>query len=263
MFDAQALAKLLEPFPAEKVQWKPGAISPDRTRALGLAYVDQRDYMARLDEVDPAWQDEYQVITAADRVMVVCRLTVQGITRTGDGEAPLTTERGEQDENALTSASAQAFKRACAKFGLGRYLYEVPKVWAEYDPDKRAFTREGLARLYALLGKDGDRPSEPPAPTDSQPAATNGGQSGQSASQNGDQNRRPAPSKPSNHRPAQPNGQSVVVRFGKYSGKTLEQIAREDPEYLKWLAENWQWEPGRAAARAMVAQMEKGGKAPF
>ena len=39
---------------------------------------------------------------------------------------------------AWTSAVAQSFKRACASFGLGRYLYSLPRLWAEYDPQKKA-----------------------------------------------------------------------------------------------------------------------------
>src|SRR5690606_29548632 len=34
-------------------------------------------------------------------------------------------------------AEAQAFKRACAKFGLGRYLYSLDARWVDYDQDKR------------------------------------------------------------------------------------------------------------------------------
>jgi len=32
---------------------------------------------------------------------------------------------------------AQAFKRSCSKFGLGRYLYELKVPWLSYDPIKK------------------------------------------------------------------------------------------------------------------------------
>jgi hypothetical protein len=41
----------------------------------------------------------------------------------GLGLHSATGEEWADDENAGTSAEAQAFKRACAYFGLGRYLY--------------------------------------------------------------------------------------------------------------------------------------------
>jgi len=161
-------------FDPEIVQWKPGAVSKDKTRAMALAYVDSRAYMERLDEVVPGWEDEYKLNVLTDRVIVLCHLTVAGVTRTGDGEALLVDNGGKPDPNAVTSASAQAFKRACAKFGLGRYLYDLPRVWVDYDPDKRYFTRDALAQLMAML-TDG----APPKSTQQQArASTDGNDSG-------------------------------------------------------------------------------------
>jgi hypothetical protein len=55
------------------------------------------------------------------------------------------------EENAATTAEAQAFKRACSAFGLGRYLYSVPQVWADYDSSKRQFTPPALQALREML----------------------------------------------------------------------------------------------------------------
>jgi len=136
---SQILEALQEPFPSDEVEFKPGATNREKTKALALAYVDSRPYIQRLNQVSPDWQDEYQVTTLGDRVVVVCRLTVAGITRTGDGECLLSGgDEGERVEpNAVTTASAQAFKRACVKFGLGAYLYALPQVWCDYDAQKR------------------------------------------------------------------------------------------------------------------------------
>jgi len=221
---AEILKELARPFPVEAIQWKPGVLSQDRSRALALPYVDSREYMERLDKVCPDWQDSYEVTVLPDRILVICRLTVGGITRTGDGEALLADARGEVDENALTSASAQAFKRACAKFGLGRHLYSIPKVWVEYN---NGFTQEALEILRnAVTGETPDTPD----------AKESHGQN----SQNG----------------AASRSEDIVVKFGKHSGKTLRQIAEEDPEYLRWLAANWEWQQGRHAAAILVKKME-------
>jgi len=136
---SQILEALQEPFPSDEVEFKPGATNREKTKALALAYVDSRPYIQRLNQVSPDWQDEYQVTTLGDRVVVVCRPTVAGITRTGDGECLLSGgDEGERVEpNAVTTASAQAFKRACVKFGLGAYLYALPQVWCDYDAQKR------------------------------------------------------------------------------------------------------------------------------
>jgi hypothetical protein len=132
------------------IEFKPGAVAKGEGRALALAYVDSREYMARLDAVDPSWSDNYQVLEGAT---VVCRLTVEGVTRTDLGR------KDEADENSLTSAAAQAFKRACTKFGLGRYLYGLPQTWAEFDPQRKRFTPAALDSLRESL----KRPGTPPA----------------------------------------------------------------------------------------------------
>ena len=46
-------------------------------------------------------------------------------------------EEWADNDNAATAAEAQAFKRACSVFGLGRYLYDVPAVWVDLDQYNR------------------------------------------------------------------------------------------------------------------------------
>ena len=181
-FSREIAEALAAPFPAMVHAFKPGAISRDGKSALALTYVDSRLYQSRLDEVDPAWQSEYQVIALNDRILVNCRLTVCEVTREDVGECSLfTTSRGETvpEENAYTSAVAQSFKRVCAQFGLGRYLYELPKLWADYDQQKRCFTSNGLSKLRKALIKSigeantaGIAQTGPPVPTPESP--TNG-----------------------------------------------------------------------------------------
>jgi hypothetical protein len=120
------MARLVEPFHPMFVEWKPQAITKDGKRALAAAFVDARHYQHRLDEVAPGWQTEYEFIKP-DGSLVKCRLTVCGVTREDVGESDAT------EDNTATSAIAQSFKRACAAFGLGRYLYFLPQVWSDYD----------------------------------------------------------------------------------------------------------------------------------
>ncbi|MEW6287082.1 MAG: Rad52/Rad22 family DNA repair protein [Chloroflexota bacterium] len=148
---SQILEALQEPFPSDEVEFKPGATNKEKTKALALAYVDSRPYIQRLNQVSPDWHDEYQITTLGDRVVVLCRLTVNGVTRTGDGECLLSGGDEERVEpNAVTTASAQAFKRACVKFGLGAYLYALPQVWCEYDAQKRRIVNPPALPDWAL-----------------------------------------------------------------------------------------------------------------
>lgn len=48
-----------------------------------------------------------------------------------------TGEERADDENGMTSADAQAFKRACTCFGLGRYFYEFQGSWVDLDQNQQ------------------------------------------------------------------------------------------------------------------------------
>jgi hypothetical protein len=120
--------------------------------------VDLRHYIDRLNEVaGPDWSDEYQVQDGGK--VVVCRLTIGGITRSDVGEAK------PNDENTATTALAQAFKRACVKFGLGAYLYRLPRTWVPYDPQRRRFTHAALTQLQQeIAGGNGSHRADTSEP---------------------------------------------------------------------------------------------------
>lgn len=145
---ADLYADLCAPFDMALVELKPGATTQDKKRALCLAYVDARAYQQRLDEVigPDNWQCAYRPL--GERA-VICRLSLLGIIREEVGETA-----DAKDVNAWTSATAQAFKRACSAFGLGRYLYHLPQLWSEYDEGKRQIVNPQavIARLYAQAG---------------------------------------------------------------------------------------------------------------
>jgi hypothetical protein len=123
---------LTEPFPIDLIELKPGATTRDKARALALAYVDMRAYQARLDDVTTpdGWHVSYRSLGSG---VLVCRLEILGVVREDVGECE------EGDPNRATSALAQSFKRACAAFGLGRYLYHLPQMWAPYDSERKQF----------------------------------------------------------------------------------------------------------------------------
>ena len=83
-----------------------------------------------------------------------------GLPRPNVGEA------APDDDNTATSALAQAFKRACVKFGLGAYLYRLPRQWVEYDAQRKRFTEAALVRLQRLAEEN----SAPSGLTEAQPA---------------------------------------------------------------------------------------------
>ena len=138
----ELLQLLAQPFAPEHITWKPGATKGDK--CMALAYGDLRAYMDRLDDVCGLdWSVEY--LPWGDG-RIIARLTIAGVTRSSTGEMSKAEMAG---DNGGTISEAQAFKRACAMFGLGRFLYELPSPWVEFDAQSKRITEKGKAELDA------------------------------------------------------------------------------------------------------------------
>lgn len=152
-FSVETYAELCKPFPVEVIELLPGATTEDKTRALALAYVDMRACQTRLDTtVGPGgWYVAYR---PWGENACICTLTILGLTREDVGEEKLA------DPNCHTSAVAQAFKRTCSSFGLGRYLYDLPAIWAPYDAKKKTIVNsEAVIRdIYRQAGLLDEKP---------------------------------------------------------------------------------------------------------
>lgn len=137
---------LLAPFPPTDISFKVGATTKTKEKCKPLAYADLRAYMNALDRACGGnWSVNY--VPWNDKL--ICNLTLFGITRSSTGEHD-TTGQGKADGPEGTSVEAQAFKRACAMFGLGRYLYGgIPNLpyWVEYDEAKRSIAPDALKQL--------------------------------------------------------------------------------------------------------------------
>jgi hypothetical protein len=147
-------ALLAAPFPESQVRWKPQAISGNR--ALAVAYVSARAIMERLDRVLGlgGWRDEYQFSPDGN---VHCRLSIkvdgEWVTREDVGAPSEQPDEGDR----LKAAVSDSLKRAAVKFGLARYLYGLPRVWADYDPQKKRFTRMPQLPAWARPGNGGGK----------------------------------------------------------------------------------------------------------
>jgi len=141
----ELVSELEVPFPPASIEWRVMNVTEDGTRGQIMPYADQRAYTDRLNELfTPAgWTRKYNVHTSANfersedkkvvaKVFVTCDLTVHGI-----GSHSATGEEWADNDNAGTSAEAQAFKRACSCFGLGRYLYYFDGIWVDLDERRR------------------------------------------------------------------------------------------------------------------------------
>ena len=148
--DDNLLVELRQPFLPSQITWQVVRISQDQNKAQAQATVGLRDYLNRLDDVcGLAWSVTYTPWAGAHTARLICQLTIHGVTRSSTGELdnqPVQSERTD-------SAEAQAFKQACALFGLGRDLDTLPSPWVEYDPVTQQFTAAAQAYLANLLGQ--------------------------------------------------------------------------------------------------------------
>ena len=130
---------LAEPFNPNEIKWRATHTSRNGSRGAVIAYANPRAYTDRLNQLftPTGWTRTYEVSAVSSltrmkkekliqtgKVMVTCKLTIAGLgCHTGSGE------EWADEENALTAAEAQSFKRSCVCFGLGRYLYNLAEIW--------------------------------------------------------------------------------------------------------------------------------------
>lgn len=213
---SQIVEALSEPFPAAYVEWKPQQVSKDGGKALAAAYVDARRYQERLDLVCPDWSSCIELI--ADGRVAKVSLTIAGVTREDVGEAD------GNDPNTVTTAVAQAFKRACAAFGLGRYLYFLPMTWVDYDSQKRKLLNTPTLPDWAL--SPSDRLERSTAKAANREAAEKG---------IAVEPQPPAAPAPEPIGEGETNPGEAKVHFGKMKDKTLAEVWDSGPAGQGWV----------------------------
>ena len=195
----ELIAALEVPFAPLQIEWRVMNTTKNGQPMRGqvVPYADQRAYTDRLNALfTPAgWTRKYSIHTSANferskdqkivaKVLVTCELTVFGL-----GSHSATGEEWADDENAGTAAEAQAFKRAAACFGLGRYLYYFTGTWVDLDDHKRPKTVPQLAGWATPAGwRQGLRP-RCASVQEGSASAENGGSAqhnGTEAARNGD-----------------------------------------------------------------------------
>lgn len=118
-------AALAAEFPRDAIHWRAQTLTSDGTKALALAYLDARDVMDRLDEVctPGGWRNSVTE-TPKGRLIATIEIKVDGewVGKTdGAGDTAVEGEKG---------GISDSLKRAAVLWGIGRYLYRLPNVWA-------------------------------------------------------------------------------------------------------------------------------------
>lgn len=156
--------ELRAPFPPEQVKWRVGATTKDKSKGMALAYVDARTVQDRLDDVlGPAgWQCRFHDMAGK----TCCEIGVQTIKMERPDDHPdvwiwKSDGAGQSDVEGDKGAFSDAFKRAAVRWGVGRYLYDLPSPWLKLDQYKR-FLPDELPKLEQVLSEPARAPSSPP-----------------------------------------------------------------------------------------------------
>lgn len=130
--------RLQAPFPQDEIQFRVQSVKKSKKGegfyAIVLAYVDARAAQSRLDEVfgPGGWQTKYNEIGGDKQGGIICELTCWDTM----DDRWITKSDGAQwtDWEPVKGGISDAFKRACAKWGIGLYLYRLPAMYAKIEP---------------------------------------------------------------------------------------------------------------------------------
>ena len=173
--------KLTAPFSPDDVHWRVGATTGDKSKGMALAYIDARAVMERLDAVchPSGWQCRYPHANGK----TVCEIGIC-VAPAHNGAEPIWIWKadgaGDTDHEAEKGALSDAFKRAAVRWGIGRYLYDLPSPWIAIEQYGKSYKikESEHPKLRALLiqggGSAGPKRKEEAAgtpPADSPPPA--------------------------------------------------------------------------------------------
>lgn len=243
-----ALKELKKPFAPKDVEWRIQRKSKDGQKGMAMAYIDARAISNRLDKlvvdnIIDGWSVSYRPIdmgsikqqkrgydTDTPIKGFICTITLNlgDITISREDGANLT------DFEPFKGGLSGAFKRAASMWGIGRYLYDLPTVWAPIDNWGNIIQKPSLPAWALPEGYFEPDAAEPERRTaEVQPERESSFMGSENAfSMTDDSN----PFTEDNGDASDSDG-DMVFPFGKHKGKKLSEVP---PDYMKWCISNMQ-----------------------
>lgn len=128
------LSKLKERMP---YQWRIQSWNKEKKSAACVAYIDARDVANMLDSVcgPENWQDEYKTVGSLLFAGIGIKVGADWIWKWDTGsESNIEKEKGHVSDS---------FKRAGVKWGIGRFLYDLPVQRVKGDGSGKVFDESG------------------------------------------------------------------------------------------------------------------------
>lgn len=135
------LLALARPFEADDLAWKPVSSAKGQDRVRVVPYVTNRAIMDRLDRVcgPENWRNEY---LPGPNGGLLCGLSIRLVREDGSSEW-VTKWDGAENTNIepVKGGLSASMRRAAVQWGVGRYLYRIPPVFAKVDERGRLSER--------------------------------------------------------------------------------------------------------------------------
>ena len=129
----ETLTKLKQPLDISDIDFRVQSITP-KGYACIVSYKDARVDMNRLDNVCGAnWQNKYDLIDGNLHCGIAIKIDGEWIWRWDVGV--------ESNTEKIKGEASDAFKRAATRWGIGRELYNHPKIFIQLNSDE--FILEG------------------------------------------------------------------------------------------------------------------------
>lgn len=178
---SELFERLAAPFAPDRVSWRVGSMTKDKTKAMALAYIDARDVMERLDAVcgPQNWERRHPHVEKTTTCEIAIWIEGRGwvVKSDGAGDTAVEAEKG---------SLSDSFKRAAVNWGVGRYLYDLDSPWVELDDRQRIKPAE-MQKLRNVL--DRYKPNVVTGAPDPEPQTTGGRKSSAQAKRDGDHER--------------------------------------------------------------------------
>lgn len=121
--------RLKEPFDPADIDWRPQGKENKDGKTCILAYVDARTVQDKLDEAVGAenWTFKWEPVAVVNGELKVAKgvLSIYGVPKEEVGDA----SNFEGNKGTISDA----LKRCAVMWGVGRYLYSLPKVWVRLE----------------------------------------------------------------------------------------------------------------------------------
>jgi len=131
----EALTRPIEP---QEIEWKIQSYTKDKSKTIIVPYVTARCVMDRLDEAFGVlnWSTKFEETKSG----MLCTITAEGVSKQ-DGASLTTIEP-------IKGGISDSLKRAAHQFGIGRGLYDYPRVMLKGEI--KFIPEETLTRLHKM-----------------------------------------------------------------------------------------------------------------